>query len=128
MNTIPTLAKSRKRLFGKPRKLITKSVKLYAVTNAVMILFLWGIDMNDKKLDWISNYIKLNNGRNGKRMMLDSSGLEREKSIVMESSDFNLKVAIDCERSVCIKSLCILDGNSDYHISKDYFDMSKFID
>lgn len=82
--------------------------------------------MNEKKMEWIKNYIRLNAENKNKKMILDDSGRLREDSVVISCSEYHLKVATIDRWSICIKSLCIFEGASDYHIDKEYFNMEKF--
>jgi len=82
--------------------------------------------MSDEQ-EWILNYIKLNANNKNRKMILDDSGMKRDDSVVISCSDYNLKVAIRCRQSICIKSLCIFEGSSEYYIDEEYFNMDKFL-
>lgn len=82
--------------------------------------------MDERKLSWIERYIKLNQGREGKKVIVNDYGVERCDSVVMDCNSCGIKVAINCGSYVSIKELCVLEGNKEYHIGSDYFNMSKF--
>lgn len=82
--------------------------------------------MEDSKLKWLKHYIKLNQDRKDKKMVLNENGEERNDSVVIDCTPYSIKVAINCGSYVSIKELCLLEGNKDYHIESNYFNMSKF--
>ena len=82
--------------------------------------------MEDGKLKWLKHYIKLNQGRENKKMILNDDGEERENSVVIDCTPYSVKVAINCGSYVSIKELCVLEGSKDYHINSNYFNMIKF--
>ena len=71
--------------------------------------------------------VRKNMGRDGKAMMLEDGSL-RPHSIVMNTSNIHVKVAIADPKShtVRISDIDLVTGMSNYHLEKTFFNMALF--
>ena len=76
--------------------------------------------------EWACKYINLNQGREGKQMLIGENKF-RDNSVVMEVSPLDIVVAIKLEAQVSIKTIDCLEGQlPNYRIDHKFFNMTAF--